>query len=446
MSPVNHATNGFLAFQTRGMRVPAGLEPPPSWLCTVADHRASAACSVAASARRGREPRLAPSYVAGYIPVVYALPGLLARPASTPGVALLLARAGMAFAAVALLSLAVFALWLPSRPGSLTGILVAASPMVVFNSAVLSPSAVEIPAAIALVALVIRLARGRPWPGWLVAATCASAWLLAVARPLGAVLVFAAILLFASLGGVGLLRTEVRVHPRRWSAVFAIITSGCGINLAWQLLVVGLPPHAPGSPLGLLPTAIRSMPEVLGETIGVFGYLDTLMPRPAYALGGLLFVGLLGAALVRGPIGAIRRLELLLVVEGLAVLAVSVFVVLPLGVDPQGRYVLPLLVTIPILSGEMVAVAGGLARVVATAAAVGVGVLQAVAFISAAHRFAVGLGGPWWFLHSAQWVPPGGWPLWLLAAVAGSLGLGVAGVWQAGRGRGREYNPLPATL
>ena len=182
------------------------------------------------------------------------------------------------------------------------------------------------------------------------------------------------------------------------------------------------------------------MPEVLGETIGVFGYLDTLMPRPAYAFAGLIFVGLVGAALVSGPIRAIRRLEVLLMVEVVAVLCVSIFIVLPLGVDPQGRYVLPILVAIPILAGEMVADSGRFARPVAAASAIGVGMLQAIAWLSAAHRFAVGLDGPWWFVPSAQWAPPGGWVPWLLTAALGCLGLAAAGLWQGRAREGGEYS------
>jgi len=306
--------------------------------------------------------------------------------------------------------------------------------MVVFNAAVLSPSAVEISAAIALFALVIRLGRGLPWPNWVLAATAVSGWLLAVARPLGPFVVAAAGLLLVVLTGPALVRTAWRARPRPILAMGLVIGSGCAVNLAWQLFFVRILPAPPSSAANLLPAAAGFMPEVLGETIGVFGYLDTLMPRPAYALGGLLFVLLLGAALLGRPTVAVRRLEVLLLVEVVAVLAISAFVVLPLGVDPQGRYVLPLLVAIPLLAGDMVATWGRFSRTVGQSIAVGVGALQAVAWYSAAHRFAVGLDGPWWFISRPEWQPPAGWAPWLLTAVLACAGLAFAGLRQAREG------------
>jgi len=116
---VTNPTQGALLLrQTRLMRVPAALAPPASWQCTVADHRASAACTVPGPGSDDRAIALTPSYVGNYIPVVYALPGLVATLAHRPTTAGLLGRAAIATLATCLLVVAVVGSWAPGRPGT----------------------------------------------------------------------------------------------------------------------------------------------------------------------------------------------------------------------------------------------------------------------------------------------------------------------------------------
>ncbi len=97
----------------------------------------------------------------------------------------------------------------------------------------------------------------------------------------------------------------------------------------------------------------------------------------------------------------------------------------------QGRYALPLLVLLPLWLGEVVHrhrellppstqrhLAGGVLGIVA--------LVQAVAWLSNAHRFAVGQSGSWSFLTGDGWAPPPGWPPWALLAAAGAASLAGA--------------------
>ena len=129
------------------------------------------------------------------------------------------------------------------------------------------------------------------------------------------------------------------------------------------------------------------------------------------------------------------------------------------GYGIQGRYVLPMSIAVPLVAGEILVRqrnrvdalgAGGIFVPFAVAMAG----LQLVAWWANAHRFAVGLGGPRWFFDTAQWVPPGGWWLWLGVAAAGALVLVAAqpverrvSVALAPRTRPHEHEPAaPARL
>jgi hypothetical protein len=59
-----------------------------------------------------------------------------------------------------------------------------------------------------------------------------------------------------------------------------------------------------------------------------------------------------------------------------------------------------------------------------------VAAVQGFAWYINARRFAEGTSGPRWFLGHATWTPPGGWPLWLAVAFAGTAALaaGLVGI------------------
>lgn len=95
----------------------------------------------------------------------------------------------------------------------------------------------------------------------------------------------------------------------------------------------------------------------------------------------------------------------------------------PTGFGLQGRQLLPALVLVPLLAGEMVYRS---ATVNAPRARVGVlqrsvpmlvAIVQIGAWWVNARRFAVGDHGPFWFFAHPAWSPPAGWTPWLTAVI-----------------------------
>ena len=129
-----------------------------------------------------------------------------------------------------------------------------------------------------------------------------------------------------------------------------------------------------------------------------------------------------------------QRGVLLALIAGCIALAVAFNSVLPTqtGYDFQGRYLLALVVAIPLVAAEVIRRRHRFSgRVLAAGAAVGgvmVAVLQFVGWYLNAQRYAVGTSGPKWFAPHAQWSPVGGWILWMCIALAGSLCLASSAV------------------
>jgi hypothetical protein len=388
--------------------VPAGLAPPPVG-CYVHDANKSAQCIT--GFRAPNVPTRLSTYVGNYQPLPYLLSGALARRASTPDAAVRLGRLAMALATLLLLAGAVFAVWDPDVGLlSLAGVLVAVTPMVLFVGASLNSSALEISGAIAFCACLIRLARdpGRVW--WVVLAISGAT--LALARTSGPIW----LVLLAALALV--------LRPRRTRIALpaiSVVVAAVVLNRIWEAR------HGGG--IGLY---FKSVPATIGhaphewwrassELIGKFGYLEYQLPL-LYVLWFALGFGLIGLALYVSD----RRGRL--IVGGLTAfalvfpMAVWLFVVRQSGYGMQGRYVLPVLVAVPLVAGEMLRRHGG--RVPAWAIVplpLAVGVLQLMAWYLAARRSAVGVSGPLDFLGQAEWSPPGGWGPWLACAIAGAL-------------------------
>jgi hypothetical protein len=91
---------------------------------------------------------------------------------------------------------------------------------------------------------------------------------------------------------------------------------------------------------------------------------------------------------------------------------------------------LPLLVALPILCGSLVPKDTGRRLLPVTLSVTAV--IHFIAWYVNARRSAVGTDGPLFFLGDAKWSPAGGWVLWLVLAVLGSLAL-IAAAWAARR-------------
>jgi hypothetical protein len=185
------------------------------------------------------------------------------------------------------------------------------------------------------------------------------------------------------------------------------------------------------SPLGAsLHGGLRQLSPVLRDAIGDFGGLTVPLPRPLVWIWWALVAGLVGGAVAFGP----RRERWL---TGLATVLALAFPVLfyawigrQTGYGLQGREVLPPLLLIPLLAGEVVyrtravRIPHSTTRLSLPIA----GIVAAIAFMQAyawwySSRVAAGAPGTLRFWDHATWNPPLGWGLWIGLVVAGTVAL-----------------------
>jgi hypothetical protein len=218
---------------------------------------------------------------------------------------------------------------------------------------------------------------------------------------------------------------RVSLDDKRWSVPASIaVLLAIVLNRLWERIYG---PHLAFDPTPLvtsLSQGIAQLPAVLREQVGVFNYLEVPMPPLAYGLWGALAVALVTVALLLGS----RRERLHLLLAGAAALALPVVLVATTmrhtGFSLQGRYVLSFSLVVPLLAGEILVrrydrLKALDARQLFFPFVLIAGFVQFVAWWTNARRFAVGIGGPRWFVPSAEWSPPLGWWPWLLLAVAG---------------------------
>ncbi|MEA2684166.1 MAG: hypothetical protein QOK05_2494 [Chloroflexota bacterium] len=425
MRPQNPGQAHHLLRTTRSVAVPAGLSVPQSWFCTVLDHDASARCLDAAAP--DPLPTHQSTYEARYLPYVYAPVGLVMRLAHSASAALALGRVANFAMSFSLLVLAVLLLWDRRVPASLLGGILALTPTVVFVGTVISPSGPELAASAATLAFLLRLTREEPPPRWAWPLGIAAEGVLCLARPLGPIWLVVLVLCVALLNGRSRLVARLR-SGKPWPAVGAgCIVAATILSLGWELIV--LPPETRDlSQLwGYLGPSVAAVPEAFGEAIGVFGWQDTLMPRPAYAAWGIAMLLVVAPALLRGRHRERRGLDLVIVMVGTAIVVVSAAVELPTGFAVQGRHVLPIIMAMLMVSGEILYRNRGTRISAPTLGRLGaasggmVAAVQWLGWYSNAHRYAVGTAGPWWFLGTADWSPAGGWLPWAAFALVAAV-------------------------
>jgi hypothetical protein len=423
-------TERQLAWQrqvTYETRVPPGLAPH-DWECWTSDKRTDAGCL-----EEFRPPERAfttANPVGNYQPLPYFLPGAAARTADAPGPADRLARLVNALLSLALLYIALRMAWSPDAgPISLLGLLVAVTPMVIFCASVLNPSGAEVAAAIAFAASALRLRRdqscARSRNVWL--ALGATGAILALSRTTGPVALVLIALSVLALGGAGpawsFLRGRARIAVL---AVVAIVTA-IVLNRVWEA------EHGPGAVKGFADLravqddAVRVGWRASSELIGKFGYLEYRLPAIAYVAW---FAA--GLVLVAVALRAASRRERLVVAAALfAALVLPVllwiYAIRQTGFGLQGRYVLPVLVVVPLIAGELIrahadSIDERLRRALLTWIPPLVGAVHLVAFYWAARRAAVGTDGPLLFFTDAGWSPPLGWaPVLVLATIGAAM-------------------------
>jgi Predicted membrane protein (DUF2142) len=415
---------------SRKFSVPAGLGFT-AFGCTYNRPTWSARCL-----RRGKRSRREAdvnTYTGTYQPYVYVVPGLLMRLTRNPFTAMRLGRLGMAALSLGLLGIAAFVLWDRARGAvSLVGLFAVLTPTAVYLSATLNPSGPEIAASICFAATLLRLTRGHDWEGWVWAALAVSGLVLAVSRSLGpAFLCVIAVSITLVMGPRRMLRV-IRGSPRHALSAGVAIALGVVAGLAWELAAQ---PH-PGGSIGALARelgpSLSNLGTVARQAVGMFGKFEISLPGWAFAAWGVLIAAVLFMA-VAGAAGRVQAsLGLVALLVAVAVIVVSL-VYSRTGFQLQGRYVLPVLVILPLTAGELLY----RRRRRLHEAAVKWLLLGAAAVAAAGHfagwwitarRYAVGTDGPLFFIPHAEWTPPGGWELWTLAAVAGAICCLLSGV------------------
>lgn len=366
----------------------------------------------------------------GYPPPAYVLPGLALRAMddlSSAARAARLAGAGVTLAFLVLAALLLFARGAPLE--SLVGLAVGVTPMVMFVGASIGNSGLEIGAATALAAALLRLTRAGPRPWWVWASAAVAVGALGFARTTGVLwigldLALAGALLWAArtrAGGRDLRRPLVVLGA---VALVAVVANRLWEGAyGWSLTQRGATDY--GAIGGKLAHGVQQLRRVLDEQMGVFGSLDAPMPHGAYPLAQALLAALLAVAVL---VAARRETMVLAATAGayaVVVVVLSASLVAATETDVQGRHVLPFAIVLPMLAGELLLrnraklesvsprpLAAGL--VVATAG------LHLVAWLTSAYRQSVGTRGPLFFFSDPAWSPPLGWWPWTMVAAAGA--------------------------
>jgi hypothetical protein len=423
---------------TRAFEIPPGLAPD-GFACNLFQPHVSAACLDDYVAPQEAVPRL--TYVGSYEPFLYVPPAMAMRLAQDPFTALFLARLVEATIAVGLLAAATALLWSWESGGlSLVGLLLAATPTALFYGSSLSPNGTEIAGGICLLAAVIRLSRpGRIAPGvWL--AFGASAGITAMARSLGPVWVALAVCLLLATVGIRRARSLVRENLRWALPALVLAAVGVGATAAWQALYQPRPRTSLSMGLNSLLPAMSELPWILDQWIGRFGWADVPLPSLATAVWKVMLLALTILAMVVGTRRQRWVLTGVVMASVLTTAAVSAFLIRQTNFPMQGRYVLPVVVVVPLFAGEVLW--RGRARLGGAEAwarrwglllfAVPVAAVHVTALYVNWRRHAVGVDGPALFFFRSEWEPIAGWGPWVLV-VAAAVGALIAGAAISGR-------------
>lgn len=379
--------------------------------------------------------------VGSYAPLPYVLPAIATAFGDDATSAARSGRLASLMLWLAFIAAAVWMLWDRRAGGvSLVGLVVAITPTAVFLGSSLNNSSLEIAASVAFFSALVRLSRDEQEnrAAWALAAVSGSA--LVLSRSLGVVWMGCALIICAVLlGGAG---TRALLSRSRRAATLAAgaLVMAVALTAAWE---VGYGPRVGATPL-TSPSALYDgafqLRYALEALIGRFGYEDVRLGTAGLVVWAAMASVLVGVA---ARVGAKRDRRALLIA-----LALAIFVPIYLhaavtrhqGIVTQGRHLLPLAVIVALLCGEILRrrLADGLpvrsALLFGAVGLAGAGV-QLLAWWVNAHRYAVGVDGPWWFLSEARWSPPGGWAVWALLAASGALLLVVAAASDLLRGR-----------
>jgi Predicted membrane protein (DUF2142) len=435
--PGHPAATAWFRQDTRGVLVPARLSPVLP-LSLVLGRSVPAPAGAIAQPMRclngrpnvGSGSCMEASDTGDYPPLPYLLPAIVLKSVDSWRSGLWLSRALSAGACLTFILLSIAALW--SGGGwSLLGLLIAITPMVLFVSSVINPDGLESAAAIAFAAAGLRLVRDRgQTPAWIFVALACSGAVTVLAWQLGPVFVVIDLAVFAGLLGRRRIR-DVMVHRHHWIGIVGLaLVAALGLYVSWAMSSGGA--HAAVHPtLGSLRLGVGQLHRVFQQAVGKFGWLTVPMRSIFVEIWWALVVALLGGAVF---LGRWRERVVALIVTMLVLLVPVLFyawVYRFSGSLLQGRHMLPLLVLVPLVCGEVVhsarsripsrASKGFLAAAIGTVA-----VVQLAAWWTSA-RAAAARQPYTWFVAHATWAPPLGWWPWIGMAIVGSMAIAASG-------------------
>lgn len=394
----------------RGYRAPAVLVPDgsgpiegPEYPCFAFNSEISASCLTITG---DRGDLTVSSTADGYPPVYYLLVGWPSRLVrGVPGLYAMRFVSAALFAA--LVAVAVSSIGAGRRTAvARAGLAVALTPMAWFLGGTVSPSSMTIAAGVAVWCGGYRLAVGTALDE---KAMQAAAWrfglplclLLLVRRDSilwGGLVVIVLLCLVDRHRARALVRSRAVLGWAVASAVCAAYAASITAD-SGAVLVTGANTDGSAS------AALGSWPRYLQECIGIFGWLDTILPWPTYTLVYLVLGALVVTALAVAP----RRVGLAIV--GVAAMSVAAVVAIGSQRHPyfQGRYGLPFFTGIPILAGLGIAAVPWADRIPARATRIVIGAAAAahlLAFYQQLRRYAVPGDTTWWLFGDVQWRPP----------------------------------------
>lgn len=373
-------------------------------------------------------PSLATSHVARYNPTYYAIIGLPSLLPSSEWTFTLM-RLVSAVLNAALVALVVRTIAELRRPTwVLLGATAAMTPMAIFTASSMTPQGPEIFAAILTTALLAALvfqpdeSLTRRRLVRLVVA-CAAFVLTRGLSPAYLLIVIVAVIAIAPR------YDQLLALLRRRATIVAVAVCGAlsvgafaYTMLSGSLSLGVVYPDATLTPLGVVSTMLENTDYYVRSMIGDFGWGDTPLPGWLLMLFAGAIIGITGIALALGT----WRERIVLVALASLTLALPIAIQLnsfeESGIVWQGKYVLPIAITVPVLAGFVVARhADALDRlrpfVRLAIATLAVG--QVIAFVTNVHRYVNGLDGPWLTFVEDAWTPRLGLVLPFVVEVAG---------------------------
>lgn len=347
------------------------------------------------------------SFHARSLPTSYAFPALLSRLGDTGVQKTALGRLGYLLQGIGLLSLAAVAVApvLQRRGNGLTLVVLAITPLVTYQLAMLAPSGTEWAAVVAFAATLIR-ALHDPRPRWI--AACAGAVVLAtLTRDLGIFLAPMTALIVVTAHGERA-RAALR-SPRRAAPLLVCAALAWAAAAAWRLGVQA-PTGTPEVSVAVLTAFVRHTASLLLFSVGRVGWLVTVSGLVVSAV----WLAVAAVIVWRSIAGSRRRARVLLVTAACWLLfnAILEASLLPTGFGVQARYALPVLavglLAIATIPADRLASEASERR-----ALIVCGWLSAIGHLvvmtTMIWRHTQGLWHGWPFTDPA-WTPPIGWP------------------------------------